>query len=89
MNLAGKIDSLWYGRAYRELLRDVLAKLGIRSMYDFIIIDAIPFYDRKYAILLLHAADVCIIPLRPSVIDVYRTARMLKELPKNSLPKRR
>ena len=84
IKLADKIDMLWFGpRAGRErILSELLEKLEVRKRYDFIIIDTIPFYDRKYAIMILYAADFCVIPLRPTIIDIYRTVRMLRELPK-------
>jgi len=81
--LTSIIDSLWYGPEARKeyKLRRVLEALGVREAYDFIIIDTIPFFDRKYAILTLYGSDKCIIPLRPTIIDVFRTCKMLSELP--------
>ncbi len=77
------VDSLWVNRARREtMLRDVLEELGVRERYDLTIIDTIPFFDRKYSILLTYAVDKMIVPLRPAIIDVYRTQTMLKELPR-------
>jgi len=60
----------------------LLEALDVRKKYDCTIIDTIPFYDRKYAIMVLYGVDKCIVPLRPSIIDVYRTEMMLNELPK-------
>jgi len=84
MNLANKIDSIWHGSyARREtVLRDLFEHLGVRKTYSYIIVDTIPFYDRKYAILIFYAADLCVVPLRPTIIDVYRTISMLRELPR-------
>ncbi len=77
------VDSLWVNRARREtMLKDVLEDLGVRESYDLTIIDTIPFFDRKYSILLTYAVDKMIVPLRPAIIDVYRTQTMLKELPR-------
>jgi len=77
------VDSLWVNRARREMmLRDVLEELDVREKYDLTIIDTIPFFDRKYSILLTYAVDRMIVPLRPAIIDVYRTQTMLRELPR-------
>ncbi len=82
--LTNTIDLLWYGaRARREhTLERMLRELGVRDRYDYTIVDTIPFYDRKYAVMLLYAADKCIVPLRPTTIDVYKTENMLRELPR-------
>ncbi len=83
MRLANKVDTIWFGSEAKreEKLRFVFEKVGLRNMYDFIVIDTIPFYDRKYVVLLLYTADYCVVPLRPTIIDVYRTVLMLRELP--------
>ncbi|RLG49710.1 MAG: hypothetical protein DRO00_09660 [Thermoproteota archaeon] len=84
LDLTRVIDSLWFNqRAKREvLLKELLEALEVRRTHECTIIDSIPFYDRKYVIMVLQGADKCIIPLRPSIIDVYRTEMMLNELPK-------
>ncbi|RLG40733.1 MAG: hypothetical protein DRO05_05690, partial [Thermoproteota archaeon] len=84
LGLPEVIDALWYSQEEgRELvLRKLLESLEVRRSYDCTIIDTIPFYDRKYAIMVLHGADRCLIPLRPSLIDVYRTEMMLNQLPR-------
>lgn len=77
------IDSLWVNRPRREtMLADVLEELNVREKYDLTIVDTIPFFDRKYGILLTYAVDRMLVPLRPTLIDVYRTRSMLRELPK-------
>lgn len=83
LNLTRVVDSLWYSQQLNRsaLLRDLLENLGVRKSHDCTIIDSIPFYDRKYVIMLLEGTDKCLVPLRPSIIDVYRTEMMLNELP--------
>ncbi len=84
LSLTRVVDSFWYGSMERKklILKDLLEALDVRKKYDCTIIDTIPFYDRKYAIMVLYGVDKCIVPLRPSIIDVYRTEMMLNELPK-------
>ena len=81
--LAEVIDHIWHGpRAAREYLsRNVLRDSGLIERYDFVILDTIPFYDKKYTILTIHASDRYVIPLRPTIVDTYRTSVMLRELP--------
>ena len=82
LRLTNIMDTLWVSRARREIiLRRVLDELDVRRKYDVTIIDTIPFFDRKYSVLVSYAVDKIIIPLRPTIIDVYRTQTMLKELP--------
>ncbi len=83
LELINGINSLWFGfRARREyILKDFLDTLEVKSEYDLTVVDTIPFYDMKYAVLTLYAADRCLIPLRPTIIDAYRTTVMLKQLP--------
>jgi len=83
MDLVRIVDSYWFGsHARREyMLSNLLGGLGVRSAYDCTLLDTIPFYDRKYAVLAVYAADRCVVPLRPSIIDAYRTGMMLRELP--------
>ncbi len=83
LELINVINNLWFGfRARREyLLSDFLEALEVRRIYGLTVVDTIPFYDMKYAVLTLYAADRCLIPLRPTVIDTYRTTMMLKQLP--------
>lgn len=83
LKFTGIIDSLWVNRPRREdMLADVLEELEVRDKYDLTIVDTIPFFDRKYSILLTYAVDRMLVPLRPTIIDVYRTQTMLRELPK-------
>jgi len=82
LRLTNIMDTLWVSRARREIiLKRVLDELDVRRKYDVTIIDTIPFFDRKYSVLVSYAVDKIIIPLRPTIIDVYRTQTMLKELP--------
>ena len=80
--LSEVIDTIWYGsEAGREyLLRDVIENLGLLNDWDLVILDTIPFYEPKYSILTYMASDLCIVPLRPSIIDVTRTINMLNTL---------
>jgi len=83
MRFPDTIDRVWYGpRARREyILKDLLDSLKVRENYDITIVDTIPFFDKKYTTITIYASDAYLIPLRPTLIDVYRTTRMLKELP--------
>ncbi len=82
LKLTSIMDTLWVSRARREIiLKRVLDELDVRRKYDITIIDTIPFFDRKYSVLVSYAVDKMVIPLRPTIIDVYRTQTMLKELP--------
>jgi len=84
LDLTKVVDSLWFSKRAmgEDLLKELLEVLEVRKSYECTIIDSIPFYDRKYVVMVLQGADKCIIPLRPSIIDVYRTEMMLNELPK-------
>ena len=83
-HLCEVIDKLWYGpSAKKEIkLRRLIEYIKQQRPYDLIIIDTIPFYDRKYTVLAMYASDYIIVPVRPTVIDVYRTGLMLKDLPR-------
>jgi len=84
LDLTKVVDTLWFNQREKGqiLLKELLEALGVRKSHECTIIDSIPFYDRKYVVMVLQGADRCIIPLRPSIIDVYRTEMMLNELPK-------
>jgi len=84
LELIDLINSLWFGsRVRREyMLGDVLEALRAREKYDLTVVDTIPFYDMKYTVLTLMASDMCLVPLRPTLIDTYRTGMMLRQLPK-------
>ncbi len=85
LKLTEVIDNLWINRPKRELIIDkVIRDLGLRDEYDLVIIDTIPFFDRKYTVMLIYAADRLLVPLRPTIIDVYRTQTILRSLPKAS-----
>ncbi len=83
LKLTEIVDTLWINRPRREyLLSRILEELRVRDQYDVIIVDTIPFFDRKYSVMISYAADKMLVPLRPTIIDVYRTQTMIKELPK-------
>ena len=52
--------------------------------YDYIFIDNIPCYALMYSIASLFASDYCIIPLRLTVNDLYRTIQMIRKLQKTA-----
>lgn len=81
--LSEVIDRLWFGaKAGREyLLSRVLRDTGLTERYDFVVLDTIPFYDKKYTLLTIYASDSYVIPLRPTLVDTHRTQNMLRELP--------
>ena len=82
--LSSVIDNMWFGPgAKRELLLSrIVRDSGLADEYDFVILDTIPFYDRKYATLTIYASDIYLVPLRPTIMDSYRTKVMLEELPR-------
>jgi len=82
--LSNVIDNMWFGPgAKKELLFSrIVRDSGLADEYDFVILDTIPFYDRKYTTLTVYSSDIYLVPLRPTKMDVYRTKRMLEELPR-------
>lgn len=54
------------------------------NAYKYILIDVIPCYGLRYALLNLIASDICFVPLRLTLNDLGRTILMMRELGKKA-----
>lgn len=54
------------------------------STYKYLLIDVIPCYGLKYALLNLIASEICFVPLRLTLNDLGRTILMMRELEKKA-----
>lgn len=85
IRLEDVMGDIWYGSSlgrHKKLMEaiDIIPD----ENYDYILIDVIPCYGLKYALLNLVAADYIILPLRTTLNDIYRTKMMMKELQKKA-----
>ena len=74
------VEELWRTGRPGKKFQEMLYKSGAYTLYDFIIFDTAPFFDIRYTVLSIYAAEKHVVVLRPSVVDCRRTARMLKNL---------
>jgi cellulose biosynthesis protein BcsQ len=74
------VDDLWKSASAGALFLEAFEEIIPIGDYDFIIFDTIPFFDPRYTQLVLYPSDYIIIPLRPNLIDLKRTNRMIEEL---------
>ena len=71
------VDELWKSSSAGLRFKRALESFIPFGKYDFVLVDNAPFFDPRYTALSLHISDCVFIPLRPSLIDLKRTARML------------
>ncbi len=79
------MGDIWYGTSLgrHKKLKEALDLIPEEN-YDYILIDVIPCYGLKYALLNIVAADHIIMPLRTTLNDIYRTRMMMNELQKKA-----
>lgn len=79
------MGDIWYGSSLgrHKKLKEAIETIPDDN-YDYILIDVIPCYGLKYALLNLVAADYILLPLRTTLNDIYRTKMMMKELQKKA-----
>jgi len=78
--LINVVDELWKSSLPGLRFKKALDAFIPFSKYDYIIVDSAPFFDPRYTELSLHISDCIFIPLRPSLIDLKRTLRMVSLL---------
>jgi len=71
------VDELWKSSSAGLRFKRALESFIPFGKYDYVLVDNAPFFDPRYTALSLHISDCVFIPLRPSLIDLKRTARML------------
>lgn len=64
------------GLRFRKMFNYIIPQ----HRYDYIIVDTAPFFDPRYTSLAIYFADTFIVPLRPSLIDLKRTHRMIDKI---------
>jgi cellulose biosynthesis protein BcsQ len=74
------VDELWKSSSAGLRFKRALESFIPFGKYDFVIVDNAPFFDPRYTALSLHISDCAFIPLRPSLIDLKRTVKMLSWL---------
>ena len=78
-DLMFQMDRLWDSPEPGELFSSFLKEGGVDSYYDVVVIDTIPFFIKRYTSLASYIADRSFIVMRPSLIDIRRTRKMLNE----------
>jgi cellulose biosynthesis protein BcsQ len=78
--LISVINELWRSSSAGQRFKKALESFIPFADYDYIVIDNAPFFDPRYTALSLHISDCIFIPLRPSLIDLKRTLRMISWL---------
>lgn len=63
-----------------SLLLKMLQSAGLESNFNYVIIDTAPFFDKRYTFMAIHVADAFVVPLKPTVVDLRRNIRMMKEV---------
>ncbi|MFB6490566.1 MAG: ParA family protein [Thermoproteus sp. AZ2] len=63
-----------------NLLKDFLEKSGVSGRYEVVILDTIPFYERRYTLTALQAADKAIAVTHPYGVEPARSRRMFLKL---------
>ncbi|MBD3213489.1 MAG: AAA family ATPase [Candidatus Lokiarchaeota archaeon] len=83
IRLEDVMGDIWYGTSLgrRKKLKEAIEIIP-GDNYEYVLIDVIPCYGLKYALLNLVAADYIILPLRTTLNDIYRTKMMMNELQK-------
>jgi cellulose biosynthesis protein BcsQ len=71
------VDELWRSSSAGLRFKKALESFIPFARYDYILVDNAPFFDPRYTALSLHISDCIFIPLRPSLIDLKRTLRMV------------
>ena len=71
------VDELWKSSSAGLRFKRALESFIPFEKYDYIFVDNAPFFDPRYTALSLHISDCLFIPLRPSLIDLKRTSRMV------------
>lgn len=85
IRLEDVMGEIWYGSSLgrSKKLKESLEIIPA-DVYKYIIIDVIPCYGLKYALLNLIASDICFVPLRLTLNDLGRTIMMMRELEKKA-----
>lgn len=89
IRLEDTMSQIWYstgGGHAEKYLEKGLNEIQSLKNYDYILIDTIPCYAFTYSIQSIVGGDVCIVPLRATIIDLYRTLQMMKKL-ERTMPK--
>ncbi|MBD3228330.1 MAG: AAA family ATPase [Candidatus Lokiarchaeota archaeon] len=79
-DVMGRIWHSTSGGHREKYLRRALDKIQDYRSYDYILIDNIPCYAFMYSITALFASNICIMPLRLTITDLYRTLEMITRL---------
>lgn len=85
IRLEDVMGEIWYGSSLgrSKKLKESLQLIPSEA-YKYILIDVIPCYGLKYALLNLIASEVCFVPLRLTLNDLGRTILMMRELEKKA-----
>lgn len=78
--LLDMMDQLWRGGAPGPRLMRLIYGSIPRDSFDVLIVDTAPFFDPRYTSAAIYLANLCFIPLKPSVLDFRRTLRMLRRI---------
>jgi len=85
IRLEDVMGEIWYGSSLgrSKKLKESLQIIP-QGIYNYILIDVIPCYGLKYALLNLIASEICFVPLRLTLNDLGRTILMMRELEKKA-----
>lgn len=78
-DLAARVEN-WFLFGDRERLARLLKESQALERYSYVVIDTAPFFDVRYTVAAVAAADVAVITLRPTLTEITRTIRMLRRL---------
>ncbi|MFO8017355.1 MAG: ParA family protein [Promethearchaeia archaeon] len=85
IRLEDVMGEIWYGSSLgRSKKLQQSLKFIPKKTYNYILIDVIPCYGLKYALLNVIASDICFVPLRITLNDLGRTILMMRELGKKA-----
>lgn len=82
--LSDRMTRLWESGSPGSRFKSYLERAGVYSEYNYVIFDSAPFFDRRYTVANLYASDKYIVVLRPGLVDLKRTLRMLEWLEQES-----
>ena len=78
-DLAARVEK-WFLFGGRDRLAKLLKESQALERYSHVVIDTAPFFDVRYTVAAVAAADVAVVTLRPTVTEITRTIRMLRRL---------
>ncbi len=63
-----------------RIVWNILRSSNVDAMFDVVIVDTAPFFDKRYTLIALRNAERAIVVLRPTLTDTNRTSSMITKI---------